>query len=255
MYTLHQVQLLLSAIMSPRSQPHTALLSNLLPYLSSCPHVKITNQVSGSPCTSHKIIRWELENAVQLPTDLKDFLIVCNGMKLEWGFQSRDHVVDVGRVEIRPVEDWEKLDCGGLGTAWCFQDCPGFGKVCLVYDSTKPAASIYFLESSTKKYYVLAASFTAYFRLLVVHMGVLGWQMAWTEQGLRQGTMDWLALFAPKRLRRDKVEWVEAFKRCRPAVDGDMRLDVPFDAERVKQAVADMKVGKASPKKKTSSKS
>jgi len=57
----------------------------------------------------------------------------------------------------------------------------------------------------------LADSFASYYRLMIVHLGILGWQYIFTPQGLDALTMQWMRLYCPQRLMLD-------LQNVRPAV-------------------------------------
>jgi len=65
--------------------------------------------------------------------------------------------------------------------------CNGNGKVCLVYKRGKPAlaqdAEIWFLDRALY-WHFLTDSFTAYYRLLITHLGLPQWQYAFTSYGI-----------------------------------------------------------------------
>jgi hypothetical protein len=54
-------------------------------------------------------------------------------------------------------------------------------------------------SASSNLWYPLARSFTAYFRLMVTHLGIQGWQMGYVESGLPQAVHDWMCFYAPER--------------------------------------------------------
>ena len=84
------------------------------------------------------------------------------------------------------------------------------GDVALVYelkpDGKTPYSgrdpTIWFRDKSKSWHYV-AANFTCYYRLLVVHLGILGWQYAFTPQGLDPLSVQWMRLYCPERLMLD----------------------------------------------------
>jgi hypothetical protein len=87
-------------------------------------------------------------------------------------------------------------------------------RVCLVYPPPLPAAaapdagsssqaaaaapSVWFQDAGCSWHFV-APSFTAYFRLVVLHRGVLHWQYAFTPLGLDPTALQWLRVYAPER--------------------------------------------------------
>jgi hypothetical protein len=52
-------------------------------------------------------------------------------------------------------------------------------------------------------WHYIARSFSCYYRLLLVHLGILGWQFAFTPRGLAPLTVQWMRLYCPERLSLD----------------------------------------------------
>ncbi|KAL5005397.1 hypothetical protein ScPMuIL_018853, partial [Solemya velum] len=85
--------------------------------------------------------------------------------------------------------------------------CDGYGKVCLIYRDNKPGRTeakieIWFLDRAIRWHY-LTDSFTAYYRLMLMHMGLPQWQYAFTDIGLSHQAKQWFNMFAPTRLELD----------------------------------------------------
>mmetsp|Transcript_596 Transcript_596/g.764 ORF Transcript_596/g.764 Transcript_596/m.764 type:complete len:340 (-) Transcript_596:458-1477(-) len=53
------------------------------------------------------------------------------------------------------------------------------------------------------QWHFLTESFVNYFRLMVVHLGILGWQYVFTDVGLPPITQQWMRMFCPERLALD----------------------------------------------------
>jgi hypothetical protein len=49
----------------------------------------------------------------------------------------------------------------------------------------------------------VANCFTDYFRLMIMHLGIPGWQYAFTKVGLDPQTLQWFRFLAPERLAID----------------------------------------------------
>ncbi|XP_021346030.1 tubulin polyglutamylase complex subunit 2-like isoform X3 [Mizuhopecten yessoensis] len=95
--------------------------------------------------------------------------------------------------------------------------CDGYGKVCLVYRESKaeegdvetyfggnePKIEIWFLDRALRWHY-LTDSFIAYYRLMLMHLGLPQWQYALTDIGLSQQTQQWFNVFAQVRLELDR---------------------------------------------------
>jgi hypothetical protein len=58
-------------------------------------------------------------------------------------------------------------------------------------------------QDRSARWHFLSSSFSDYLRLMVVHAGVHGWQLAFTPEGLPPLTQQWMNLFARERLLMD----------------------------------------------------
>nr|XP_021146211.1 tubulin polyglutamylase complex subunit 2 isoform X2 [Columba livia] len=78
--------------------------------------------------------------------------------------------------------------------------CNGNGKVCLVYQHAKPDVSpeteIWFLDRALY-WHFLTKTFTAYYRLLITHLGLPQWQYAFTSYGVSPQAKQWFNMYKP----------------------------------------------------------
>uniref|UniRef100_A0ACB8EP66 Tubulin polyglutamylase complex subunit 2 n=2 Tax=Sphaerodactylus townsendi TaxID=933632 RepID=A0ACB8EP66_9SAUR len=78
--------------------------------------------------------------------------------------------------------------------------CGGNGKVCLVYKNTKPVVApdseIWFLDRALY-WHFLTKTFTAYYRLLITHLGLPQWQYAFTSYGISPQAKQWFNMYKP----------------------------------------------------------
>ncbi|MGH0184290.1 UNVERIFIED_CONTAM: hypothetical protein FKN15_014640 [Acipenser sinensis] len=79
--------------------------------------------------------------------------------------------------------------------------CNGNGKVCLVYRNVKPRlvaqqCEVWFLDRALY-WHFLTESFTAYYRLMVTHLGLPEWQYRFTKHGPSPQTKQWSCLYRP----------------------------------------------------------
>lgn len=83
--------------------------------------------------------------------------------------------------------------------------CKG-GRLALVYmeggrdPQSKP--QIWFQDLSCNWFFI-ANTFTDYFRLMIVHLGIPLWQYVFTNTGPDQQTLQWFRFFSPERLAID----------------------------------------------------
>ncbi|KAJ3151299.1 Tubulin polyglutamylase complex subunit 2 [Geranomyces variabilis] len=264
-----------------------AATSNLLSYLETCPHVTDIKLSSNPPCSDADLQNWALMNVPHvLPADAAALLRTTDGLKIQWGTApssptsspsprtiataTKVHAhaptesVEIGRVEINALRDWQRIpdatddnlnNSKPPGTAYFIEKTPPHGHTCLVFlpcktQQDEARIEVWFHDTSTRRWHFLAASFAAYVRLMVVHLGVRGWQLGWTERGMPQATMDWLAMYAQAR--------VEGYRKARAARNWKQSAlpgtssgtgGVPFDAVKVKQLVAAAKVAGTPPVK------
>ena len=103
---------------------------------------------------------------------------------------------------------------GATFAAFVLEHHPRVGKVALVYrnehetsDGVERAATgsgpQVWLQDLGCRWHFLAENFSAYFRLMVVHLGIQGWQYAYTDVGLDEVTQQWMRLYCPQRLAMD----------------------------------------------------
>ncbi|XP_041526090.1 tubulin polyglutamylase complex subunit 2-like [Microtus oregoni] len=78
--------------------------------------------------------------------------------------------------------------------------CNGNGKVCLVYKHGKPGLAhdteIWFLDRALY-WHFLTDTFTAYYRLLITHLGLPQWQYAFTSYGISPQAKQWFSMYKP----------------------------------------------------------
>ncbi|CAH3138253.1 unnamed protein product [Pocillopora meandrina] len=186
----------------------------------------------------HIIFTWEMKNMCILPEDLKSFFLTTNGLLIQWSIKFDGSVLPLGKMELNPVTGLvllskatsisdDKPSLADLDTDSDEEDgqghikphfdnrckvfeldaCDSYGKVCLVYKDIKAGVTtgqpeIWFLDRSLEWWY-LALSFTDYFRMMIVHLGLPLWQYLFTATGLSPETKQWFNLYAPTRLAMD----------------------------------------------------
>nr|XP_033791223.1 tubulin polyglutamylase complex subunit 2 [Geotrypetes seraphini] len=79
--------------------------------------------------------------------------------------------------------------------------CNGNGKVCLIYRVTKtglvlPDIEIWFLDRALY-WHFLTDTFTAYYRLLITHLGLPQWQYIFTNYGVSPQAKQWFNMYKP----------------------------------------------------------
>ena len=62
---------------------------------------------------------------------------------------------------------------------------------------------VWLIDLSSRLHY-LCSSFTHYFRVMVAHMGITGWQLSFTPEGLPMHVQHWMGVFCKERLIVDR---------------------------------------------------
>ncbi|CAG5128826.1 unnamed protein product, partial [Candidula unifasciata] len=167
------------------------------------------------------VLMWEQKHSLLLPVDLKNFFLATNGFHLTWSVKMENACIPVGVMHINSIGHLLRLDNAvSEGThvqpsLWDLDmeeqkdekrvpsfveskifeldACDGFGKVCLVYtrapkddsssESDNYITKIWFLDRSLRWHYI-CDTFLAYYRLMLMHLGLPHWQLAFTDIGL-----------------------------------------------------------------------
>lgn len=217
-------------------------------YLESFAECRNVNFQCGDGAASHESLMWEKKNApYKLPKDLKNFLSLFNGVCLKWNVELGGREMQIGEIRVNKMEAIKPIDIEGTfetrswsdvsATAPDPKNCAAFlldshceiGELVFLYrldrksmsaDSADGVAAatgegapcyedpeVWFVDQSSRWHFI-AKTFTQYFRLLVVHLGVHGWQLAFTPEGLHSTTQQWMGIFCKERLIVDK-HWRE----------------------------------------------
>ncbi|XP_025942880.1 tubulin polyglutamylase complex subunit 2 isoform X2 [Apteryx rowi] len=188
--------------------------------LETSPGVAEVTFVEKEPAERHTIISWEQKNSCVLPEDLKNFYLMTDGFQMTWSVKTDDTPMPLGSMVINSVSKLCRLGGSSMYTLpnaptladleddtdeegnedkpekphfdsrsliFELDPCNGNGKVCLVYKHTKPVVSpdteIWFLDRALY-WHFLTKTFTAYYRLLITHLGLPQWQYAFTSYGV-----------------------------------------------------------------------
>ncbi|KAM4583149.1 tubulin polyglutamylase complex subunit 2 [Fundulus diaphanus] len=205
--------------------------------LENMPGVVDVRFAERDPAEKRSLLSWEQKNTCILPEDLRDFYLTTDGFTLTWSVKLDDECVPLGCMLInsvgrlcpllQPVSvfslpnapsladlDWEESGSeSGLEPAqsaphfdarsriYELDSCGGNGKVCLVYKNCTPGvvaqqSEIWFLDRSLC-WHFLTATFTAYYRLMITHLGLPEWQYAYTPYGPSPQAKQWASLYQP----------------------------------------------------------
>ncbi|XP_006085215.2 tubulin polyglutamylase complex subunit 2 isoform X3 [Myotis lucifugus] len=171
-------------------KPHLEKLTlGVTRILESSPGVTEVTIIEKAPAERHMISSWEQKNNCVLPEDIKNFYLVTNGFHMTWS-------VKLDASENQP----EKPHFDSRSVIFELDHCNGNGKVCLVYKKGKPALAqdteIWFLDRALY-WHFLTDTFTAYYRLLLTHLGLPQWQYAFTSYGISPQAKQWFNMYKP----------------------------------------------------------
>jgi hypothetical protein len=132
-------------------------------------------------------------------------------------------VVPMGNIMIHNINDINKMEIVGNiindetlskdnSAAFLIHSCPEYGNVCLLYRSNTNSSTNDNDNFSTPEiwyqdhlgnWHFICHTFTQLMRIMVVHLGISGWQLAFTPEGLPLVTRQWMNLFCKERLAID----------------------------------------------------
>ncbi|XP_053157390.1 tubulin polyglutamylase complex subunit 2 [Hemicordylus capensis] len=208
--------------------------------LEASPGVTEVMFVEKEPAERHAIVSWEQKNACVLPEDLKNFYLMTDGFCMTWSVKFDENPMPLGAMTINSISNLSRLGAPpvyNLPSAPTLADledtdeeegnedqpekphldsrslifeldpCGGNGKVCLVYKNTKPVVSpdseIWFLDRALY-WHFLTKTFTAYYRLLITHLGLPQWQYAFTSYGISPQAKQWFNMYKPITLNTEQ---------------------------------------------------
>ncbi|KAK3753503.1 hypothetical protein QZH41_017993 [Actinostola sp. cb2023] len=156
-----------------------------------------------------------------LPEEIKNFFLTSNGLLIQWCITFGGSNLTLGKLEInsvagltsltqnfssnndnpslRDIDTDEEDENGhmkphfdGRSKVFELDSCNGCGKVCLVYKNIKAGVTtskpeVWFLDCALDWSY-LADSFSSYFRMMIIHLGLPLWQYTFTSSGISPET-------------------------------------------------------------------
>ncbi|KAG8131310.1 hypothetical protein E2320_017886 [Naja naja] len=146
---------------------------------------------------------------------------MTDGFRMTWNVKFDDNPVSLGCMTINSISKLNRLSVSSVYTlpsAPTLADledsdeeedaCAGNGKVCLVYKNTKPVVSpeseIWFLDRALY-WHFLTESFTAYYRLMITHLGLPQWQYTFTGYGLSPQAKQWFNMYKPITVNTEQL--------------------------------------------------
>ncbi|XP_078407463.1 tubulin polyglutamylase complex subunit 2 isoform X2 [Cetorhinus maximus] len=180
------------------------------------------------------LIRSASKNCCLLPEDLRNFYQMTDGFLMTWSIKFDGNNMQLGTMVINSISTLCRLGTSSiysLPNAPTLDDlendtddegkeeplekphfnsqcrifeldcCNGNGKVCLVYKNIQSGvvsshAEIWFLDRALY-WHFLTDTFTAYYRLMLVHLGLPQWQYALTKYGISPQAKQWFNMYKP----------------------------------------------------------
>ncbi|CAK1603392.1 unnamed protein product [Parnassius mnemosyne] len=198
--------------------------------LESDPRISNVAVERRPPCDRVTISNWEQRHSSILPEDLRNFYASSDGFQLTWHYKysgkdnyNTDEVLPVGSIRVNSLSELclspglkDLLDfsltrqssgprplLNTKSKVFELDACRNIGKVCLI--NTSGSWSIW-LATRDGAWGWLADSFTHYFRMALVHLGLPGWQAAFSNLPLIPWAEQLFLLLAPHLLERTEQE-------------------------------------------------
>lgn len=161
---------------------------------------------------------------------MKSFFLISDGLLLRWNIilfgDGQNQGIPLGNMHVNSLEhivpyDYdspidENLTRFKFDKVFVLDSNTADGKVALVYlknsdslaeqqDYLHKNPQIWFQDLSLQWHFI-ANTFTEYFRLLVMHLGLPHWQYAYTQVGIDPLSRQWFRFLIPERLAIDLNE-------------------------------------------------
>ncbi|XP_012287821.1 tubulin polyglutamylase complex subunit 2 [Orussus abietinus] len=164
--------------------------------LENSPCVRNVLVERRNACDRNSLTSWEQRHCCVLPDDLRNFYSSIDGFLLTWSFEVAGEEFPVGRCEIGTLSALKRFLGSKEQQAEAdanLQDdpqVPSFSTRCKLFEIGQCSSSKVFLtyvrpdiepgvwlyRQKTDRWYQLADSFTKYFRMMLVHLGLSLWQ-------------------------------------------------------------------------------
>jgi len=228
-------------VSSSSTEAFDTISLNILSYLALYDEVANVRLYSGEAKASGEILQWERKNLpYKIPADMKEFYAIFNGLRLLWKVNVAGKLCIIGDMGLLSISDMQRIpldgtfDCSAASApdsktcaAFVISRLPRGGRVVLLYrqpteqastpsqivivqDGLKVSSAIInydepevWLQDTNSRWYYMCGSFSQYYRLSLVHVGIIGWQDAFTAAGLAPATRQWMGIFCKERLLVD----------------------------------------------------
>mmetsp|Transcript_13103 Transcript_13103/g.19117 ORF Transcript_13103/g.19117 Transcript_13103/m.19117 type:complete len:284 (+) Transcript_13103:1913-2764(+) len=206
---------------------------SVINFLENHPGVTEVEFTERQGIVENLIETWEQENSPYLlPNDIKAFLQITDGLLLKWKIKIKDKIQPLGYMHVNKLKEIVPFNFKSYALRTLGDDPPesddeeqdvkGFnldnqvfdGRLGLIYYDTVDSPKVYFQDLSGHWFFI-ANSFTDYFRLMVMHLGLPHWHYAFTEVGLDTTSQQWFRFLSPERLTIDMKSRNTQIKRMR----------------------------------------
>jgi tubulin polyglutamylase complex subunit 2 len=152
-------------------------------------------------------------------------LQISDGLSLNWKIKKNDQIFSLGQMHLNKLRDIKRIK----GEHFKFSSLAGDdssdeddsneeskdigafdidtkvknGRLALIYRNNKPSKPQIWVQDLSCNWYYIANTFTDYFRLMIMHLGLPNWHYAFTEVGLDPQTLQWFRFLSPERLAID----------------------------------------------------
>ncbi|XP_023606641.1 tubulin polyglutamylase complex subunit 2 isoform X2 [Myotis lucifugus] len=176
-------------------KPHLEKLTlGVTRILESSPGVTEVTIIEKAPAERHMISSWEQKNNCVLPEDIKNFYLVTNGFHMTWSVKLDEHTIPLGNMAINSITKLTQLNQSSM------YSLPNAPTLADLEDDIQEALAqdteIWFLDRALY-WHFLTDTFTAYYRLLLTHLGLPQWQYAFTSYGISPQAKQWFNMYKP----------------------------------------------------------
>ncbi|XP_043834537.1 tubulin polyglutamylase complex subunit 2-like isoform X4 [Dromiciops gliroides] len=176
------------------TKPHLEKLTlGITRILEASPGVTKVRIMEKEPAERHMIASWELKNDCVMPEDLKNFYLMTNGFHMVWSVKLDDQPVPLGCLVINSIANLTQLTQSAMYT---LPNSPTLEDLDDEEDEVAKESKIWFLDRALY-WHFLTDSFTAYYRLLITHLGLPQWQYAFTNYGVSPQAKQWFNMYKP----------------------------------------------------------
>lgn len=210
-----------------KPHPKAVLLNsigfNILSYLETQDGVRDLEMITKDGIQEKDISVWERKNLpFRLSPGLKAFFSMFNGLYVKWSCAVGESVIPVGEIRVNSLEAFIRIPLDGryvtselyqagvtppdphTCAAYLLDSFCEYGQIICVFrplvaSSDEQEPEIWFQDLSARWHFV-CHTLKQYLRLMILHLGIIGWQMVYTADGLPQSTQQWMRVYCKERL-------------------------------------------------------